>query len=97
MIIYDKARWQIEGGVSEKEVIAHFEFMFSWLKEYSLLNEYGKKFYSEGIDEESILTDEMVNDSGRKFLDKHYDTYIASIEYGAREDADKLQELYFSL
>ena len=57
MKIYDKARWQIDGGMDKEIVIKHFEFMFSWLDKYNLLTEYGKETKNGIIDEEAIISD----------------------------------------
>lgn len=97
MNIYDKARWQIEGGIPENAVVAHFKFMFEWLNDYKLLNEYGLETLTDGIDEEAILTDEMVNVGGKNFLDKYYDEYVSQIDYGINENADLLEKLYYKL
>ena len=97
MNIYDKARWQIEGGIPEKNVVDHFKFRFDWLNQYKLLNEYGKKVLMDGIDEEAILTDEMVNIGGKNFLDNYYDKYVSEIEYGVKEDPELLEQLYYKI
>lgn len=94
MIIYDKARWQIEGGIPEETVKAHFRFMFDWLEKHALLNEYGLRTLRDGIDEEAVLTEEMLNDNGKMFLEKYYDTYVEQIKYGIDEKADLLEALY---
>ena len=95
MNIYDKARWQIEGGIPENMVVAHFKFMFVWLNEYKLLSEYGVEILNDGINEDAILTDEMVNVGGKNFLDKYYDQYISQIDYGNKENTNLLKELYY--
>lgn len=94
MTIYDKVRWQIEGGIEEALVLQHFEFMFQWLKEYNLLSKEGKEAYASGIDETCVLLDEYVNEDGKKFLDKFYDTYIDKIEYGKGENSEMLKKMY---
>lgn len=95
MKIYDKARWQIDGGIESEMVVAHFKFIFDWLKEFNLLNEYGIKTLEDGIDDEAILTDEMLNIGGKNFLDSYYDEYISQIQYGVQENADLLEQLYY--
>lgn len=97
MNIYDKASWQIEGGIPENVVVTHFRFMFKWLKEYNLLSDYGLEMLEDGIDEDAILTDEMVNVGGKNFLDKYYDEYISQIDYGNDESANLLEKLYFKI
>ena len=69
--------------------------MFNWLKEFNLLSEYGIETFNDGIDEEAIITDEMLNDSGKRFLDQYYDEYISSVQYGIKEDSKLLEKLYY--
>lgn len=97
MKIYDKARWQIDGGMDKKIVIEHFRFMFSWLDQFNLLTEYGKETKNGSIDEEAIISEEMINHSGQVFLDRYYDEYISVIQYGVKEDEKLLEKMYFSL
>lgn len=97
MTIYDKARWQIDGGKDADVVTAHFQFIFGWLNQNNLLSEYGKAALKTGIDATAVLTDEMVNVGGNSFLEKHYDEYISKIDYGINENEDLLREMYFKL
>ena len=97
MIIYDKAHWQIDAGEDVNLVIEHFQFMFDWLNEYNLLSDYGKEILEDGIDEDVILNDEMLNSSGQRFLNKYYDKYISEIEYGKKENRKYLEDLYYKL
>ena len=71
--------------------------MTDWLNKYKLLNEYGKKVLTDGIDEEAILTDEMLNIGGKNFLDNYYDKYVSEIEYGVKEDPELLEQLYYKI
>ena len=50
---------------------------------------------NDGINEDAILTDEMVNVGGKNFLDKYYDQYISQIDYGNKENTNLLKELYY--
>ncbi len=93
MKIYDKAKWQIENGIDEKETIAHFSFIFDWLKEKSLLSEYGLEIAELGAFDDSSLTSEMVTKEGEIFLDQYYDSYIERIEYGVKEDSEYLNKM----
>lgn len=93
MKIYDKAKWQIENGIDEKNTIAHFSFIFDWLKKNSLLSEYGLEIGELGAFDESSLTNEMVTKEGEAFLDHYYDSYIGRIDYGIREDSEYLDRM----
>ena len=95
MKIYDKAHWQIDGGMNEKEVVAHFEFMYDWLYKHNLLSEYGKEVKTGILNGDAVLTDEMVTALGKRFLDKYYDEYISFNEYGTKEDHKILDDMYF--
>lgn len=78
-------------------MIEHFKFMFAWLDEFNLLTEYGKETKNGIIDEDAIISEEMVNHSGQVFLDKYYDEYISAIQYGIKEDEKLLEKMYFAL
>ena len=93
MVVYDKAKWQIAGGIIAENVIEHFSFMFNWLGKNSLLSEYGEFTWKSGVDESSILSDEMVTSEGKAFLDEKYDLYIGQIEYGVNEDSGVLDQM----
>lgn len=94
MKIYDKAAWQIDGGVKEKDVIEHFKFMYGWLESKGFLSANGKEIMGVGIDAECSLTDRNVTAEGKKFLDKYYDEYVKRIDYGKKEDKALLNKLW---
>ena len=52
MKIFDKASWQTDGGMDEEVVIAHFQFIFEWLKEHNMLNMDGLESWEIGMDED---------------------------------------------
>ena len=41
MKIYDKAIWQIDGGIPSNLVVNHFKIVFTWLEKHDMLNEIG--------------------------------------------------------
>ena len=94
MVVYDKAKWQIEGGIPVQNVVNHFSFIFEWLEKNDLLNEYGKQTHKIGLDEFLILCDEMVTEEGKHFLDKCYDEYIGKVEYGENENSEELDKMF---
>lgn len=92
MKIYDKAQWQIEGGISENQVIRHFEFIFNWLNKQGFLSGEGKEIIDTGIDDSVVLTDNMLTNSGKQYLDNYYDEYLREIKYGSQEDEEWLDK-----
>ena len=86
MKIFDKASWQIDNGMNEEVVIAHFKFIFEWLKEHNMLSPSGLEILDIGIDEDVSLHEGLVNERGLHFLDEYYDKLIADSQYDvARE------------
>ncbi|MBQ9319068.1 MAG: hypothetical protein IJR82_05495 [Bacilli bacterium] len=98
--IFDKAEWQIDGGVPEELVVKHFNDVFTWLNKHNMLNEEGKEELDFGIDSEASLNEELLTPDGIDFLDKYYDDYLKLIsndKYGTNfsiEELDKLYEKY---
>ena len=86
MKIFDKASWQIDNGMNEEVVIAHFKFIFEWLNEHNMLSPSGLEILEIGIDEDVSLHEGLVNERGLHFLDEYYDKLIADSQYDvARE------------
>lgn len=97
MKIYDKAVWQIDGGVPSELVENHFKIVFAWLGKNDLLSEMGKEELDDGIDCEASLNDELLNNDGIKFMDKYYDNFlmlIAKEKYGKENSIEELDKLY---
>lgn len=97
MKIYDKARWQLEGGLNEKDILKHFVFMFEWLNKHNMLNELGKEILDIGIDITVSISDDLLNEDGKIFIKKYYDKYISKIDYGKIEDEKLLDNFYNNL
>ena len=81
MKIFDKASWQIDNGMNEEVVIAHFKFIFEWLNEHDMLSPSGLEILDIGIDEDVSLHEGLVNERGLHFLDEYYDKLIADSQY----------------
>ena len=81
MKIYDKAKWQMDGGMEKKMVIEHFECVFRWLLNHHMLSEDGQEMLESGIDGELSLNTEMVTKEGADFLDMYYDDLIKQSSY----------------
>lgn len=92
MIIYDKASWQLDGGISPKNVVDHFTFVFLWLEKNHLLSADGEEIENMGIDISVSLTDNLVTNEGKQFLDRYYDEYLKTITYGVSENEKWLDE-----
>lgn len=49
--IFDKAQWQIDGGIPEELVVNHFNLVFLWLDKHELLSDEGKESEEFNYDE----------------------------------------------
>jgi len=95
--IYDKAVWQIDGGIPFELVVNHFKIVFSWLKKHDMLSEIGKEELDEGIDCEASLNEEQLTNEGIDFLDKYYDKFLMAIakeKYGKDNAIEELDKFY---
>ena len=99
MEIFDKASWQIDGGIPEELVVRHFNNVFCWLDNHGMLSEEGKEELEDGIDDSASLNDELVTEDGAKFLREHYDEYLGALKngkYGSDESIGELERIYSS-
>ena len=95
--IFDKAEWQIDGGIPEDLVVNHFNLVFAWLDKHEMLSDEGKEELEFGIDSEASLNEELLTRDGIKFLDEYYDDFLALIskdKYGKDASIDELDRLY---
>ena len=92
MKIFDKASWQTDGGMDEEVVIAHFQFIFEWLKEHNMLNMDGLEIWEIGIDEDVSLHEGLVNKPGFDFLDQYYDKLITDSNYDITREKILLEQ-----
>lgn len=95
--IFDKAQWQIDGGIPEELVINHFNLVFIWLDKHEMLSDEGKEELEFGINSEASLNEELLTIDGVKFLDKYYDDFLAAIsknKYGKDDSIDELDRFY---
>ena len=94
MNIYDKATWQIEGGIPEEKVVAHFALVFEWLHQKSMLSSDGIDMLENGIDESISLNEEMVTDEGNMFLSEFYDEFISETNYCLEIEKEALDRYF---
>lgn len=95
--IYDKAVWQVDGGIPSKLVVNHFKIVFTWLNKHDMLSEEGKEELEDGIDSEASLNEEQLTNEGIDFLDKYYDKFLMAIakeKYGKEISIEELDKLY---
>ncbi|MBO5004018.1 MAG: hypothetical protein J6D03_01945 [Clostridia bacterium] len=95
--IFDKAQWQIDGGITEELVVNQFNLVFLWLDKHKMLSDEGKEELEFGIDCEASLNEELLTIEGVDFLDKYYDDFLAVISkdrYGKDDSIDELDNLY---
>lgn len=86
MIIYDKASWQLDKGMSKTRVIKHFSFIFDFLKQNDFLNENGLEIMDIGIDTSISLNDSLLNEKGNVFLAKYYDEMLELNGYNTKKN-----------
>ncbi len=97
MKIYDKAVWQIDGGIPYELVVNHFKIVFTWLNKHDMLSEEGKEELEDGIDGEASLNEQLLTQEGTSFLDKYYDKFLMAIAketYGKNDSIEELDKLY---
>ncbi|MDR2492368.1 MAG: hypothetical protein LBD25_02740 [Coriobacteriales bacterium] len=98
MIIIDKARWQIDGGVPEDSVVSHFQAVFSWLCKHDMLSDEGREEFDDGIDCSASLNEDLVTSEALVFLENCYDDFLKTIEgmgmYGSDSVIDVLDNIY---
>ena len=92
MTIYDKVAWHIDGGENVVDVLDKFKVVFSFLEKANMLNADGKEIAEMGVDDSVSLHDELLNETGKKFLDEHYDNDFLPLS--AEELSRKLAEAY---
>lgn len=79
---------------SKRSEIAHFEFIFEWLKEHDMLNQDGKEILEIGIDDDVSLHEGLLNKSGLDFLNKFYDKLIADSEYDVSRERELIEKFF---
>ena len=94
MKIINKASWHIDGGFPESLVIKHFKTVFTWLDCKDMLSPDGKEELQFGIDESVSLHEGLLSCQALVFLEKRYDDYLKSVDFGNDEDAAMLEKLY---
>lgn len=94
VVVYDKAKYQIENGIDISTVKKHFEIIFNWLSSKSLLSDEGQEILEIGIDSEVSLNSKMLTDEGNKFISKHYDEILKNHKYGDKNISQFLDKLF---
>lgn len=94
MMVYDKAKWQIEGGIPKEAVIKHFEVVFGCLDAHRMLSDDGKEMLEFGIDSEISLNSRMVTQRGCDFLEKYYDEIIEKGGYDPEKTEELIEKFY---
>ena len=97
MKIFDKAAWQIDGGIPTDVVVKHFNIVFTWLDKHEMLSDEGREEFEDGIDDCASLNEDLVTPEGSDFLDKNYDNYLKVLrdgKYGKDFNAVELEKIY---
>ncbi len=90
--VYDKVAWQLDGGMNEEIVLAHFKFIMDWCHKTGLLSPEGEEIYELGIDDSCSLHQRMFNEKGNLFMQEYYD----KIADYSDKDAESLNVLFNS-
>lgn len=94
MKIYDKVRWHIDDGEDKKEATLKIKTVLTFLDRHFLLNNDGKELLRRGINENTELTESIVTNQGRNFLNKHY---IKRLKKMPASDMERELERVFSM
>ena len=94
MKIFDKAAWQIDGGIPSNNVIQHFMIVIKWLEKNKLLSYDGQEISALGIDESVSLNESMVTSEGAEFLERYYDELIKQSKYDTGIEEELLTNFY---
>ena len=94
MVIIDKASWQIDGGIENETVVAHFKKIFKWLASKKLLTAEGQEILELGIDKSISIHERMVTPEALTFLKVNYDDYLKQCPYGTDLGASMLDAIY---
>lgn len=94
MKIYDKAEWQIDGGVDKSSVAQHFKLLFNWLSTKGLLNNDGHEILELDAYGDTSLHSDLLTDEGNSFVEKTYDEVVKSHRYGTEDFIKALEERY---
>lgn len=93
--IFDKASWHIDECMPKAQVVSHFKFIFGWLEKNKLLSDDGMEILNIGIDESISLNEKMLKKEAFNFIEKYYNKYLESIQYGIEEN-EKLLDKYYA-
>lgn len=94
MKVYDKAEWQIDGGVDKPIVERHFKLLFSWLNAKGLLSSDGKEIFELDSFGDVSLHSGLLTNEGNIFIDKNYDEIAKMFSYGDNSFVKGLDERY---
>jgi hypothetical protein len=91
---FDKADWQIDGGMDPDTVVSHFQRIFSWLDAKGFLTEEGKEVLEFGIDTSVSLHERLITREAFEFLDAAYDDYLKCNPYTEDGDSSILEKMF---
>ena len=73
-----------------------FQECFRLASKNGMLTDEGEEIFGFGIDEEVSIHERLITKEALEFLEKNYDTFISSVDYGRDVDCVGLDELYDS-
>ncbi len=74
--VYDKAKWHIDAGENQEEVLSKMRTLFAFLDSQNLLTDEGKEIIDIGIDSSVSIHSRMLTEKGNDFMDGYYDSVI---------------------
>lgn len=83
--VYDKVSWHFpdrSGCFRLQDATNHFEALMKWLHRHQLLSPYGSEIFTQHIGEDFSITSEMLSSDANDLLEKYYDEWLKTIEYG---------------
>lgn len=95
MTIYDKVSWHHPEGKNCPSLEAakvHFIAVMRWLKEKNLLSGEGEEIFEFGIDVDFSITSSMLNEKGNYVLEKHYSSWLKTVDYSNNIDLKILDD-----
>ena len=95
IVVYDKVSWHYPEGQncpSLEAAKAHFRSVMKWLKNNDLLSDEGEEIFELGIDADFSITSSMLNAKGNDVLQKHYSSWLKTVDYSNNIDLTKLDD-----
>lgn len=91
---YDKAKWQIDAGISEKDVNKTFKIIFNWLNKHNYLNDAGIEILELDDFSDASINSSLLTKEGNQFMKTYYNKLLKEIKYGDNKIINILNDKY---